>query len=180
MRTGYTGEDGFEVLCSADEALPIWETILYAGEKLGAMPAGLGARDTLRLEAAFPLYGNELTENRTPFECRLAPFIRLENENFIGRDALLRQKELGVKQRIIGVKMVDRGIPRNGYPVILHGQVIGEVTSGTFAPTLRQPIALAFVDNIQEIRTGAMLGIRIRGNDHHAVVCDLPFYKRRK
>ena len=178
-RTGYTGEDGFELFLPPEHALSLWEALLQAGKAHGLQPAGLGARDTLRLEASLPLYGNELNEERTPLETRLSRFVDWGKDSFSGKEALAKQKDEGVKKKIVGLQMLDRSIPRSHYPLIHKGEVVGEITSGTFAPWLQKGIALAWVD--ERVATpGTRLGVRIRQEDHHAEVCTLPFYSRQR
>ncbi|PSR33629.1 MAG: glycine cleavage system protein T [Sulfobacillus benefaciens] len=173
-RTGYTGEDGFELYVAAPEALALWEQLVDRG----ALPIGLGARDTLRLEARLPLYGHELSESITPLEAGLGPFVRLKNKtNFIGRDALERQKSQGLTRKIVGLE-IHGGIARAGYQVSdSTGQVVGVVTSGTYSPTLKTAIALALVPlELASIGTG--LAVNIRGREVLATVVKTPFYRR--
>lgn len=172
-RTGYTGEDGFEVYVQNEAASWVFDALI----ELGAVPCGLGARDTLRLEARLPLYGNDLSRDMTPLEAGLGMFVKLNKGPFIGREALMKQKEEGVPRKLVGIECAQRGIPRSGYPV-LHGErQIGEVTSGTMSPTLQKPIALALVD-VEYSQIGESLEIDIRGRRHPAVVVRTPFYKR--
>lgn len=176
-RTGYTGEDGFEVYCPAEQAVRVWEALMEAGEADGIQPAGLGARDTLRFEAGLGLYGNDMTEKTNPYETRLARFVRLEKGDFIGREALSRVKEEGPRRRLVGLEMLERGIPRHGYPIIARGENVGEITSGTFSPTLEKNLGMALIksDLAQE---GNEVAVRIRGRDLRARITKLPFYKR--
>ncbi len=173
-RTGYTGEDGFELYLPASNALAVWERLIDAG----AGPVGLGARDTLRLEARLPLYEHELTPEISPLEAGLAPFVKLDKEDFVGKEALARQKAEGLKRRIVGLT-VDGGIARPGYPVraSVDGQVIGRITSGTKSPTLGQAIALALLD-IASAKVGTPLWVEIRGRTVPARVVKTPFYRR--
>ncbi|MGB9879465.1 MAG: glycine cleavage system aminomethyltransferase GcvT, partial [Anaerolineae bacterium] len=136
-RTGYTGEDGFELYCRPEDAPPLWEAIMDAGDDLGLVPCGLGARDTLRFEAGMPLYGHELDDERTPVEAGLERFVSFSESkgDYIGRDALYRQKVEGPAMRLVGFEMVDRGVPRNGYPVTDGVRKVGYVTSGTYCPS---------------------------------------------
>jgi aminomethyltransferase len=134
-RTGYTGEDGFELYFAYDKAEEMWDMILEAGKDEGLIPAGLGSRDTLRFEASLPLYGHELDENITPLEAGLGFFVKLNKENFIGKEALAKQKSEGLQRKIVGFEMIDRGIPRNNYEVYAEGKKIGYVTTGSFSPT---------------------------------------------
>lgn len=176
-RTGYTGEDGFELFCPWEEAPPVWAALLDAGREAGVLPCGLGARDTLRLEAALPLYGHELREDVNPLEVRLGAFVRWDKGEFVGRAALERVREAGPRRRLVGLEMVERGIPRQGYEVVAGGAVVGEVTSGGPAPTLGKNVALALVAAGRE-RDDEGLAVRIRGRDVAARVVPLPFYRR--
>ncbi|MBI3942141.1 MAG: glycine cleavage system aminomethyltransferase GcvT [Chloroflexi bacterium] len=175
-RTGYTGEDGFEVMVPSDQAMHVWEVLMQAGESHGLLPAGLGARDTLRLEAAMPLYGHELDEETTPLEAGLTRFIVLDKD-FIGRDAMREEKASGLKKRLVGIEMVDRGIPRQDYAVLYQGEVVGKITSGTMSPTLEKAIAMAYVrPDLREV--GTELAVMIRDRPAKAVIARRPFYKR--
>lgn len=178
-RTGYTGEDGFEVYCPAEAAAALWQALLKAGEPYGLLPAGLGARDTLRFEAALPLYGHELSDRITPLEAGLDIFVKLAKEGFTGLDALAAQKQQGVTRKLAGLEMTGRGIARAGYPCVADGKVIGTVTSGSFAPTLGKNLALALLD-IDYVQPGTAVGVEIRGNAVDAVVVKKPFYRRTK
>ncbi len=145
-RTGYTGEDGFEIYCKNKDVVAIWDAILKAGAEFGIKPAGLGCRDTLRFEAALPLYGNELSKDVTPLEAGLGFCVKLDKQNFVGKDALANQKAEGLKRKTIGFEMIDRGIPRHGYEVMADGKLIGFVTTGYAAPTVNKNIGLALID----------------------------------
>ncbi len=175
--TGYTGEDGWEIYCGADAALAVWNALLEAGQAFGIAPAGLGARDTLRLERALPLYGHELTEETTPLEAGLGWVVRLHKGEFIGRAALLRQREAGVQRTLVGLTMREPGIPRQSYRIFRQGVAVGAVTSGTKSPTLGKPIALGYVASTWK-EVGTQLGIEIRSRVSAAEVVPLPFYKR--
>lgn len=176
-RTGYTGEDGFEVYLPADEAPAIWNGLLEAGAPLGLAPVGLGARDTLRLEMGYSLYGNDLDESHSAIEAGLGWRVKLEKGPFVGRTALARQKEEGVSRRLVGIQLVEPGFPRRGYPVLSEGESVGEVTSGTVSPSLGEGIALAYVrSDLAEPETP--LAIRVRDRDLHGVVRRPPFYTR--
>jgi aminomethyltransferase len=175
--TGYTGEDGWEIYCGAEAALAVWNALLDAGRPFGIVPVGLGARDTLRLERALPLYGHELTEKTTPIEAGLGWVVRLNKGEFIGRDVLLRQREIGVDRKLVGLLMRAPGIPRQGYRIFHARDAIGAVTSGTKSPTLGKAIALGYVASTWE-EVGTRLGIEIRGRMSEAEVVPLPFYKR--
>lgn len=176
-RTGYTGEDGFEIYTSNENIETIWEKLMDAGKDLGLKPAGLGCRDTLRFEANLPLYGNELSDKITPLEAGLGFFVKLNKENFIGREALVKQKEDGLKRKIVGFEMKDRGIPRHGYEVAADGKIIGSVTTGYFSPTLKKNIGLALID-IKYTELGSQIEILIRNKPAAAEVISKNFYKK--
>lgn len=177
-RTGYTGEEGFELFLSSEEAPMLWEKILQAGEEEGVIPCGLGARDTLRLEARLPLYGQELSPEITPLEAGLSRWVKLDKGvDFIGKEALAEQKEKGAARKIAGIEMIDRGIPRHGYPVFAGGERVGEVTSGSFSPTLKKNIGLALLP-ASLATPGQILQVEIRGKRLEASVVKTPFYKR--
>ncbi|OEH85632.1 glycine cleavage system protein T [Desulfuribacillus stibiiarsenatis] len=175
-RTGYTGEDGFEIYVKNDKALDLAEKVLQKGMPMGLLPIGLGARDTLRLEATLPLYSQELSESITPIEAGLERFVKLDKDDFIGRQALSVQKREGVNSKIIGLRMIERGIPRSGYPVCVDDKQIGYVTSGTLAPTLQEHIGLAYIVS-EYASIGQTLAIEIRGKKVLAEVIELPFLK---
>jgi len=176
-RSGYTGEDGFEIGCPWDEAPRLWDALMDVGGEDGLVPVGLGARDTLRLEAALMLYGNDIDETTTPLEAPLGWTVKLDKGGFIGRDALLRQKQEGVRRRLVGFEMQERAIPRHGYPLLAGGRVIGRVTSGTFGPWVQKGIGLGYV--VPELaRPGTEISVQIRDQPVRAVVVKLPFYKR--
>ena len=177
-RTGYTGEDGFEIFCPIAEAMRIWEAVFSAGADHGIRPCGLGARDTLRLEAKFLLYGNDMSDDTNPLEAGLGWTVKFDKGDFSGRDALLAVKENGLQRRLVGFEMVDRGIARHGYHVVdEQGERIGEVTSGTHSPTLGKAIGLAYVPYGLRKR-GTELAIRVRKRSLKARVVKTPFYKR--
>ncbi|MFN9922934.1 MAG: glycine cleavage system aminomethyltransferase GcvT [Cyanobacteriota bacterium] len=172
-RTGYTGEDGFELLLERAAGLALWQQLLDEG----VAPCGLGARDTLRLEAAMHLYGNDMDAVTTPLEASLGWLVHLEMPaDFIGRAALERQSAEGVSRRLVGLKLQGRAIARHGYPVLQDGQVVGEVTSGTWSPTLGEAIALAYVP-VAAARPGTELAVEIRGRNEPATVVKRPFYR---
>jgi aminomethyltransferase len=172
-RTGYTGEDGFELYVQAEEAPKLWEALLE--KKI--QPVGLGARDTLRLEAGYLLYGNDMTEANTPLEAGLAWVVKFE-KNFIGREALLQQKEKGVKQKLVAFVMEDRALPRKGYRILSAQRRVGEVTSGTFSPTLQKGIGLGYVEVSSGLfKEGALLEIEVRDKTHPAKIVKKPFVK---
>lgn len=163
-RTGYTGEDGFELYFPNHLAEQIWNELSEHGEKYGAAPIGLGARDTLRLEARMPLYGNDVDEETTPFEAGLNRFVKLEKGYFIGYEALKDQKEKGVRRKLIAFSMVDKGIPRHGYPLLnLQGDPIGVVTSGTHSPSLNYPIGMGYV-TVDYAKPESEIQVQIRKN----------------
>lgn len=169
-RTGYTGEDGFEVFVSNEKAQDLWRELLSAGQEYGILPAGLGARDLLRLEMGYPLYGHELTEDISPFEAGLERFVDLDKE-FIGREALLGEE---VRRSLVGLRLVDSGVPREGFCVYHGDRLVGQVTSGGFSPTLKSGIALALLDKTC-IRYGENVDIEIRGKRKRAQLTRIPF-----
>ena len=183
-RTGYTGEDGFEVfvwnspVSNPEKAMKVWSSILEAGREFDIEPCGLGARDTLRLEAGMCLYGNDIDENTTPLEARISFVVKFDKENFIGKEALLKQKEEGIKRRRVGIKMIDRGIPRKGYGIYKDGEKIGEITSGTFSPFLENGIGMGYV-KIEHAKEGEEVTVEIRERRLKAEIVKLPFYQRR-
>ncbi len=179
-RTGYTGEDGFELFLAPDDAADVWDRLLAAGAAEGLVPAGLGARDTLRLEAGMPLYGNELGPDTTPMEACLDRLVKFEKEgDFVGRAALEAARDAGPRKRLVGLRLRGRGIARHGYPVHLSGEPapVGEVTSGTLSPTLGEAIAMAYVP-LSASAPGTMLEVGVRAARVPAEVVSLPFYKR--
>jgi aminomethyltransferase len=181
-RTGYTGEDGFEIYIPADEATGtrVWNEVLEAGKEFGALPCGLGARNTLRLEAKLPLYGHEISDTINVWEAGLDRFIKMEKPEFIGRTALERAKAEGLKRTLVGLEMVERGIARDEYKVLDEaGKEIGYVTSGSPAPFLKKNIALAYVP-LSHAQIGARVKVEIRGQGVGAQVVPTPFYKRPK
>ncbi len=178
-RTGYTGEDGFEIYCKPELASSIWNDILDAGKEYGIEPCGLGARDTLRLEARMNLYGNDMDETTTVLEAGLGWICKLDKGDFLGRDALLKQKEEGLKRKLYGFEMIDKGIPRHGYPVFKDGKEIGVVTSGSFAPYLKKNIGLAYLP-VELAKAGNEIEIGIRKKMAKAITVKTPFYKREK
>lgn len=177
-RTGYTGEDGFEFYCSIERVVDLWDALLAAGQPHGLVPVGLGARDTLRIEAGLPLYGNELSPEITPLEAGLGWVIAWEKGPFVGREALVRQRDEGPPRRLVGFELVERGgIPRHGYPVQVGNEVIGAVTSGTVSPTLGKTIGMALVARAYA-GIGKPFAIVIRNRPVEAVQVKLPFYRR--
>jgi aminomethyltransferase len=181
-RTGYTGEDGFEIYVPADQptSARVWNEVLEAGREFGVVPCGLGARNTLRLEAKLPLYGHEISDSINVWEAGLDRFCKMEKTEFIGRGALDQAKAAGVKRTLVGLEMLDRGIARDGYKVLdQSGREIGYVTSGSYAPFLKKNIALAYVPP-EHSATGTELKVEIRGQGVKAQVVPTPFYKRPK
>jgi len=172
-RTGYTGEDGFEVMVDSEVGVELWRSLFTAG----VVPCGLGARDTLRLEAAMALYGQDINETTTPLEAGLGWVVHLDTKgDFIGRSVLEKQKAAGVEKRLVGIQMQGRHIARHGYPVLYEGKLVGEVTSGTLSPTLGKAIALAYVPT-RLSKTGQPLQVEIRGKTYPANVVKKPFYR---
>lgn len=179
-RTGYTGENGFEIYASPEAAVEQWAAILKAGEEQGVVPCGLGSRDTLRFEACLPLYGQELSDSISPLEAGINFVVKLNKEqDFIGKAALLAQKEQGVPRKSIGIEMVDKGIPRHDYKVFSEDQEIGEVTTGTQSPLTKRNIGLALVKSEFAV-IGQEVEIEIRNRRSKAVFVETPFYKRQK
>ncbi|MDQ7096139.1 glycine cleavage system aminomethyltransferase GcvT [Desulfosporosinus sp. PR] len=176
-RTGYTGEDGFEIYVSPQFGRQLWRKILETGSAEGIQPIGLGARDTLRFEARLPLYGNELGAAITPMEAGLGIFVKLDKEDFVGKDALVKQKEQGIPRKLVGLEMIGRGIARSHYPLQKDGQEIGFVTSGSYSPTLDKNIALGLVRADLAV-LGQELDVMIRGKAVQAKVIPSLFYKR--
>ena len=172
-RTGYTGEDGFEVMVEPSVGIELWQKLIEAG----VIPAGLGARDTLRLEAAMALYGQDIDDTTTPLEAGLGWLVHLDTKgDFIGRKALEQQKANGVQRKLVRLQMQGRNIARHGYPVLSAGKKVGEITSGTFSPTLGYPIALAYVTT-ELAKVDNQLEVEIRGKTYPATVVKRPFYK---
>ena len=176
-RTGYTGEDGFELFCAAADAPRLWQAVASAGEPFGARPCGLGSRDTLRLEAGMPLYGNELGRDVNPFEVNLGRVVKLDKGDFVGRAALQAVQQAGPARKLVGLRMVDNAIPRHGYAVQRDGETVGHVTSGTLSPTLGDKIAMALVPAaLAEV--GAAFDVVVRERPQRAEQVKLPFYRR--
>jgi aminomethyltransferase len=176
-RTGYTGEDGYEVFVPPAAAERVWNAILDAGKPAGLVPAGLGARDTLRLEASMRLYGNEMDETTTVLEADLGWIVGWKKESFIGADVLRRQKAEGVTRKLIGFEVLDRAIARHGYEVYVDGQAAGSVTSGTQTPFLKRSIGMAYLP-VSHTAPGSPFEIDVRGRRVRAQVVPMPFYKR--
>lgn len=173
--TGYTGEDGFELYVGVEAAVPLWKTLLETGRERGLIPAGLGARDSLRLEVGYALYGNDLDEEHTPLESGLAWITKLDKGDFIGRAALQKQKESGVPRRLVGLRLTEKGFPRPGYPLVADGQAVGVVTSGTVSPSLGQGVAMGYVPPALS-KADTPVQVDIRGKAVGAVVQRPPFY----
>ena len=174
-RTGYTGEDGFELYVAAEHTVEVWKALFERGEGVGLVPSGLGARDSLRLEVGFALYGSDLDEMHTPLAGRLGWLVKLNKGDFVGRDALIRQKEQGVSPRLVGIRLSERGFPRPGYAIVHEGSDVGSVTSGTVSPSLGYGIALGYVPS-ELAGLDTEVGVRIRDRVIPAVVARLPFY----
>jgi aminomethyltransferase len=179
-RTGYTGEDGFEIYLDSSDAITLWEKILEEGQEDGVLPCGLGARDTLRFEAKLPLYGQEITPDITPLEAGLGFAVKVDKEaDFIGKEVLKEQKENGVPRKLVGIEMIDRGIPRHGYPVFAGEQKVGEVTTGTQSPTLKKNVGLVLIDKAYS-ELGQEVEVQIRNKNLKAEIVKSPFYRRPK
>ena len=178
-RTGYTGEDGFEIYIAPVEAERIWRELLEAGKEFGIKPCGLGARNTLRLESKMALYGHEIDATITPWEAGLGWIVKMDKDDFLGRDALARQKQEGVKRKLAAFEMTERGIARDGYEVYLDGQPAGWVTSGGPSPTLNKNIGLCYLPS-DRAAIGTRIEIMIRNQPAGAVIVPSPFYKREK
>lgn len=178
-RTGYTGEDGFEIYLAPEGAETVWSELMRVGASEGLQPAGLAARDTLRLEARLPLYGNDIDDTVTPLEAGLSFIVRLESGEFLGSEVLRKQKENGISRKLAGFELTDRGIARHGYPVRVDGQPAGEVTSGTFAPFLKRSIGLAYLP-AEKFALGKEVEIVIREKPVSGKIVKTPFYKRQK
>jgi aminomethyltransferase len=174
-RTGYTGEDGVEVMAGAGQGVELWEELIGRG----ARPCGLGARDTLRLEAAMPLYGHELNEEIDPLQAGLGWAVKFDKGDFLGREALRRRKDDPTRRLRVGLALDGKRIPREGFPVLKDGKEVGRVTSGTFAPTLQKAVAMAYVEPAQAA-VDTKMEVDIRGKPEPAVVVKLPFYRRKK
>lgn len=176
-RTGYTGEDGFELYIPAAAAVALWNRLLEVGKVDGLMPIGLGARDTLRLEKGYALYGHELSSTITPLEAGLGWIVKLDKGDFVGRDALVKQKAAGLPRKLVGLAMEERGIPREGYPVYVGDRQVGSVTSGTMSPSLKNGIALALVESASAVLDSELL-ISVRDRKLRARIVKPPFVKK--
>jgi aminomethyltransferase len=177
-RTGYTGEDGFELYCAPIDVVGLWNTLLEAGKPYGLLPAGLGARDTLRLEAGYCLYGHELDEETNPLEARLGWTVKFDCGDFIGRDALIRVKEEGIRKLLVGIELLERGVPRSGYALYSQDRCIGSLTSGGPGLTVQKNIGIGYVE-LAYATAGQRMDVDIRGKRVAAQVVALPFYKKR-
>lgn len=176
-RTGYTGEDGFEVYVDWEDGPKVWNAILDAGRDDGVLPIGLGARDSLRFEAGLPLYGHEIDKDITPLEAGLGFFVKLDKDSFIGVEALRSMKSKGVPRKSLALKMVDKGVPRNGYPVEVNGKEVGYVTTGGYSPSLDHNIASVLVESgVADV--GDEVYVMIRGKAKKAEVIKKPFYRK--
>ena len=178
-RTGYTGEDGFEFFCRPSDGVRLWKALVEAGRPEGLVPAGLGARDTLRLEVAYRLYGSDMDDATTPLEAGLGWVVKLDKGDFIGRDAMLRQKAGGLPRKLVGFVLTDPGIARHGFDVLHDGKKVGTVTSGTRSPTLETSIGLAYVPPPLAAE-GSTFAVDVRGRPASAQVVKTPFYTRKR
>lgn len=177
-RTGYTGEDGFELYCDSIHAPVLWKAILSEGQAEGIVACGLGARDTLRFEARLPLYGQELSKDISPLEAGIGFAVKVNKEaEFIGKEALSKQKEQGLTRKLVGIEMIDKGIPRTGYEVFVNGVQVGTVTTGTQSPTLKKNVGLALIDK-SHTALGTEVEVQIRKKRLKAIVIATPFYKK--
>ncbi len=176
-RTGYTGEDGFEIYTLSSQPEKIWNVLLEKGKGSGCLPVGLGARDTLRLEARLMLYGNDIDDTTTVLEADLGWLVKFQKGEFLGKEALLKQKEEGIKRKIVGFEVMDRGIARPHYPVFIKGQKVSEVTSGSFCPYLKKNIGLTYLP-VESTEVGTEFEVGIRDKSVKARVVPAPFYKR--
>jgi len=174
-RTGYTGEDGFELYVDARETVPVWQALMESGSPHGLLPAGLGCRDSLRLEMGYALYGNDLDEEHSALESGLGWVVKLDSGDFLGREALGKQKGEGVTRRLVGLRLPERAFPRSGYPVVHAGEEVGSVTSGVLSPSLGIGVAMGYVPS-ELAKPGTELGVRIRSREVPAQVSRPPFY----
>ncbi|MFZ5440770.1 MAG: glycine cleavage system aminomethyltransferase GcvT [Myxococcota bacterium] len=176
-RTGYTGEDGFELYCPPDQAEKLWFALLEGGKDVGAAPAGLGARDSLRTEMKYALYGNDIDDQHTPLEAGLAWIVKMDKADFIGKAALAAQKAAGVPRKLVGFELTEAGIPRSHYAILKDGQKVGEVTSGTMGPSVKKAIGIGYVPTALSAE-GSEFHVDIRGRAVAARVVKTPFYKK--
>ncbi|MBI1977272.1 MAG: glycine cleavage system aminomethyltransferase GcvT [Candidatus Omnitrophica bacterium] len=177
--TGYTGEEGYEIFVDCGKAQALFKRLMEVGRPLGLKPIGFGARDTLRLESKFLLYGHDMNDETTPLEAGIGWTVGWEKEDFVGKRALEEQKKKGLKRKLVGFEVSDRGIARERCSVLVNGQAVGEVTSGTFSPTLKKSIGLAYVQS-EYAQVGQVIEIEVRGKAVQARVVKTPFYKRSK
>jgi aminomethyltransferase len=176
-RTGYTGEDGFELYCAPAHAQRLWDALLEEGQAQGIKPCGLGARDSLRTEMKYALYGNDIDETHTALEAGLGWVVKLDKPAFVGKEALAAQKAAGVPRKLVGFELTGPGVPRHGYPVLHGGQRVGEVTSGTLGPSVRKAIGMAYVPTALSTE-GSTFEVEIRGRAVPARVVKTPFWKK--
>lgn len=174
-RTGYTGEDGFEIFVDSELVVKLWNLLIEKNKQNGLRPIGLGARDTLRLEACLLLYGNDIDETITPLETTIDWTVKFNKGNFIGKESLLRQKTRGIDRKLVGFEMIDRGIPRHDYLVFKGNEIIGKVTSGSFSPSTNKNIGLCLIQS-RYAKIGEELQIQIRDNSYKARIVKTPFY----
>ena len=176
-RTGYTGEDGFELYCPPGQAEALWFALLEEGKGDGLIPCGLGARDTLRTEMKYSLYGNDIDDDHSPLEAGLGWIVKIDKADFIGKAALVAQKASGVTRKLVGFEMIDTGIPRAHYPIRKDGKIVGDVTSGTMGPSVKKAIGMGYVP-VELSTEGSIFQVDIRGRDANAKVVKTPFYKK--
>ncbi|MFQ5862328.1 MAG: glycine cleavage system aminomethyltransferase GcvT [Candidatus Brocadiales bacterium] len=176
-RTGYTGEDGFEIYTTAAQCKAMWHRLMNAGRRAGLLPVGLGARDTLRLEAGLLLYGNDIDDDTTPLEAGIGWTVKFHKEDFIGKAALLAQKASDIQRKLVGLELVERGIPREGHQIFADSSTVGIVTSGTHSPFFNKGIAMGYVEEEKYSKVGNLLHVDIRGRKLGARVVRLPFYR---
>jgi aminomethyltransferase len=175
-RSGYTGEDGFELFCAASDAATLWNLLLRDGASAGIEPAGLGARDVLRIEVCYPLYGHEINRDTSPVDARLTWVVQSGKGDFLGRQAILDAEERGPRCALVGIVAEERCIPRDGQSVLVDGEVVGHVTSGTFSPTLKAGIAMAYV-RPDAAGVGSPVSVDVRGKPCRFRIVPTPFYK---
>jgi aminomethyltransferase len=176
-RTGYTGEDGFELYCPPKDAEKLWFALLEEGKSDGAIPCGLGARDSLRTEMKYALYGNDIDEDHTPLEAGLGWIVKMDKAEFIGKQALEKQKQEGITRKLVGFELTEPGIPRSHYPILKDAQKVGEVTSGTMGPSVKKAIGIGYVPTALSA-VGATFHVEIRGRPVAARVVKTPFYQK--
>ncbi|MFP2928518.1 glycine cleavage system aminomethyltransferase GcvT [Pyxidicoccus sp. 3LG] len=176
-RTGYTGEDGFELYCAPGDAVKLWDALMTEGQQDGVKACGLGARDSLRTEMKYALYGNDIDDTHTALEAGLGWIVKLDKPTFIGKEALVAQKTAGVKRKLVGFELTGSGIPRHGYAIHKDGKPVGEVTSGTMGPSVKKPVGIGYVP-AELAAEGSTFDVDIRGRPVPAVVVKTPFYKK--